>query len=53
MVRWSVSRVYSTKTITEDKAELLPLPEEEFKKGGIRNLVAMPNLGVRILPVLV
>ncbi|ENH69741.1 hypothetical protein FOC1_g10012099 [Fusarium oxysporum f. sp. cubense race 1] len=44
--------VYSTETSGAGKAELLPLPEEEFQKGSVGDLAAMPNFRVRILPVL-
>ncbi|KAJ3528080.1 hypothetical protein NM208_g10381 [Fusarium decemcellulare] len=44
--------VYSTETSGAGKAELLPLPEEEFEKGSVGDLAAMPNFRVRILPVL-
>ncbi|KHO01377.1 Molybdenum cofactor biosynthesis, MoeB [Metarhizium album ARSEF 1941] len=43
--------VYSTEQSGEGKAELLPLPEEEFEKG-VGDLGVMPNFRVRILPVL-
>ncbi|KAL7800112.1 hypothetical protein V8C37DRAFT_364154 [Trichoderma ceciliae] len=44
--------VYSTEPSGEGKAELLPLPEEEFQKGSVGDLGVMPNFRVRILPVL-
>lgn len=44
--------VYSTEKTGEGKAELLPLPEEEFQRGAVGDLGAMPNFRVRILPVL-
>lgn len=44
--------VYSTEQAGEGKAELLPLPDEEFQKGSVGDLGAMPNFRVRILPVL-
>ncbi|CAM1506300.1 Fc.00g059410.m01.CDS01 [Cosmosporella sp. VM-42] len=44
--------VYSTEKAGDGKAELLPLPEEEFEKGTVGDLAAMPNFRVRILPVL-
>ncbi|OAA40059.1 Molybdenum cofactor biosynthesis, MoeB [Metarhizium rileyi] len=44
--------VYSTEQSGEGKAELLPLPEEEFQKGPVGELGVMPNFRVRILPVL-
>lgn len=44
--------VYSTETGGEGKAELMPLPEEEFKKGTVGDLGVLPDFRVRILPVL-
>lgn len=44
--------VYSTETAGEGKAELLPLPEDEFKKGTVGDLGVLPDFRVRILPVL-
>lgn len=47
-----IPAVYSTEQSGEGKAELLPLPEEEFQKGVVGDLSVMPNFRVRILPVL-
>ncbi|CAG8977270.1 hypothetical protein HYALB_00009368 [Hymenoscyphus albidus] len=44
--------VYSTEKPGPGKAELLPLPEEEFKKGSVGELGVLPDFRVRILPVL-
>lgn len=44
--------VYCYKEIWREKAELLPLPEEEFQKESVGDLSVMPNFRVRILPVL-
>ncbi|KAG6014392.1 hypothetical protein E4U43_006578 [Claviceps pusilla] len=44
--------VYSTEQSGQGKAELLPLPEEEFERGSVGDLGVMPNFRVRILPVL-
>lgn len=44
--------VYSTEKSGEGKAELLPLPDDEFQKGSVGDLGVMPNFRVRILPVL-
>jgi tRNA threonylcarbamoyladenosine dehydratase len=44
--------VFSTEKSGEGKAELLPLPDEEFQKGSVGDLGVMPNFRVRILPVL-
>lgn len=42
--------VYSTETPTDVK--LLPLPEEEFQKGRVKELQAFDDFRVRIMPVL-
>ena len=42
--------VYSTEVPGEVK--LLPLPEEEFKKGNVKELGVFDDFRVRILPVL-
>jgi hypothetical protein len=42
--------VYSTEVPGEVK--LLPLPEEEFKKGSVKELQAFDDFRVRILPVI-
>jgi tRNA A37 threonylcarbamoyladenosine dehydratase len=44
--------VYSTEKMGQGKAELLPLPEEEFQKGAVGDLGVLPDFRVRILPVL-
>jgi tRNA A37 threonylcarbamoyladenosine dehydratase len=44
--------VYSIEQTGEGKATLLPLPEEEFKKGKVGDLGVLPDFRVRILPVL-
>ncbi|KAI9893179.1 MAG: hypothetical protein M1814_000727 [Vezdaea aestivalis] len=44
--------VYSSEKPGPGKAELLPLPEEEFEKGQVEELGILPNFRVRILPVL-
>ncbi|KAK2020816.1 ThiF family protein [Colletotrichum zoysiae] len=44
--------VYSTEVAGEGKAALLPLSEEEFKKGTVGDLGVLPTFRVRILPVL-
>lgn len=44
--------VYSTEKPGEGKAELLPLPEEEFLKGQVNELSVLPDFRARILPVL-
>jgi hypothetical protein len=44
------SVVYSTEVPGEVK--LLPLPEDEFKKGSVKELQAFDDFRVRILPVI-
>jgi tRNA A37 threonylcarbamoyladenosine dehydratase len=44
--------VYSTEKPGPGKAQLLPLPEEEFQKGKVSELGVLPDFRVRILPVL-
>jgi tRNA A37 threonylcarbamoyladenosine dehydratase len=47
-----IPAVYSTEKMGEGKAELVPLSEEEFKKGTVGDLGVLPDFRVRILPVL-
>ncbi|KAI0475971.1 ubiquitin-protein ligase molybdopterin-converting factor [Xylariaceae sp. FL0804] len=47
-----IPTVYSTEKTGEGKAELLPLPEDEFQKGKVGELGVLPDFRVRILPVL-
>ena len=47
-----ISVVYSTEKPGPGKAELLPLPEEEFLKGQVEELSILPDFRTRILPVL-
>ena len=44
--------VYSTEKPGPGKAQLLPLPEEEFIKGQVNELSVLPEFRARILPVL-
>jgi hypothetical protein len=44
--------VYSIEKAGPGKAELLPLPEEEFLKGQVDELSVLPDFRARILPVL-
>ena len=44
--------VYSTEKPGPGKAELLPLPDEEFIKGQVNELSVLPEFRARILPVL-
>jgi tRNA threonylcarbamoyladenosine dehydratase len=43
--------VFSTEKPSQSGAKLLPLSEEEFQKGSVDELSALPNFRVRILPV--
>lgn len=47
-----ITAVFSVEKPDPRKANLLPLPEEEFQKGQIDELTALKNFRVRILPVL-
>jgi tRNA A37 threonylcarbamoyladenosine dehydratase len=47
-----IPAVYSTEKPGPGKAQLLPLPEEEFQKGSVGDLGVLPDFRVRILPVL-
>lgn len=47
-----IPTVYSTEKPGPGKAQLLPLPEEEFQKGKVGELGVLPDFRVRILPVL-
>ncbi|KAF2277801.1 uncharacterized protein EI97DRAFT_431877 [Westerdykella ornata] len=51
-VKDGIPVVYSTEKPGPGKAELLPLPEEEFAKGSVGELGVLPDFRVRILPVL-
>ncbi|KAL8906947.1 MAG: hypothetical protein Q9207_001701 [Kuettlingeria erythrocarpa] len=44
--------VYSTEKPGPGKAQLLPLPEDEFVKGKVNELSVLPDFRARILPVL-
>ena len=44
--------VYSTEKLGPGKADLLPLPEDEFQKGKVGELSVLPDFRVRTLPVL-
>ena len=44
--------VFSTEKPGPGKAELLPLPEQEFQKGKVNELSILPDFRARILPVL-
>ncbi|PSS03197.1 hypothetical protein BD289DRAFT_381323 [Coniella lustricola] len=47
-----IAAVYSTERTGDGKAQLLPLSDEEFKKGSVGDLGPLPDFRVRILPVL-
>jgi tRNA A37 threonylcarbamoyladenosine dehydratase len=47
-----ISVVYSSEKPGPGKAQLLPLPEDEFQKGKVGELAPMQDFRVRILPVL-
>ncbi|OCK75550.1 hypothetical protein K432DRAFT_408912 [Lepidopterella palustris CBS 459.81] len=51
-VKEGIPVVFSTERPGPGKAQLLPLPEEEFKKGSVGELGVLPDFRVRILPVL-
>ncbi|KAK8226724.1 hypothetical protein HDK77DRAFT_384778 [Phyllosticta capitalensis] len=44
--------VFSTEKTAPGKAQLLPLPDDEYKKGSVGELGVLPDFRVRILPVL-
>lgn len=44
--------IYSTEKPGPGKAQLLPLPDEEFIKGQVNELSVLPDFRARILPVL-
>lgn len=44
--------VFSSEKMGPHKAQLMPLPEEEFQKGSVGELGVLPDFRVRILPVL-
>lgn len=44
--------VFSTEKPGPGKAQLLPLPEEEFSKGKVNELSILPDFRARVLPVL-
>lgn len=51
-VKEGIPTVYSTEKTGPGKAQLLPLPAEEFNKGSVNELGVLPDFRVRILPVL-
>lgn len=51
-VRSGITCVFSAEKPDPNKAQLLPLPDEEYEKGAVNELSALQNFRVRILPVL-
>ncbi|KAF2144073.1 uncharacterized protein K452DRAFT_152440 [Aplosporella prunicola CBS 121167] len=51
-IKDGVPVVFSTEKTAPGKAQLLPLPEEEYNKGSVGELGVLPEFRVRILPVL-
>lgn len=51
-VKSGIPVVYSSEKAAPGKAQLLPLPEEQFAKGAVNELGVLPDFRVRILPVL-
>lgn len=51
-VKDGIPVVFSSEKTGPGKAQLLPLPEDEFLKGSVGELGVLPDFRVRILPVL-
>ncbi|KAL9047743.1 MAG: hypothetical protein Q9162_007959 [Coniocarpon cinnabarinum] len=51
-VHTGIPVVFSTEKTSSEKAQLMPLPDEEFAKGDVKDLSVMQDFRVRILPVL-
>lgn len=51
-VKDGIPVVFSSEKTGAGKAQLLPLPEDEFEKGSVGELGVLPDFRVRILPVL-
>ncbi|KAF2836872.1 hypothetical protein M501DRAFT_959639 [Patellaria atrata CBS 101060] len=51
-VKDGIPVVFSTEKTGPGKAQLLPLPDDEFEKGKVGELGVLPDFRVRILPVL-
>ena len=51
-VKDGIPVVFSSEKTGPGKAQLLPLPEDEFEKGPVGELGVLPDFRVRILPVL-
>jgi len=51
-VKDGIPVVFSSEKTAPGKAQLLPLPEDEYTKGSVGELGVLPDFRVRILPVL-
>nr|POE59333.1 trna threonylcarbamoyladenosine dehydratase 2 [Quercus suber] len=51
-VKHGIPVVFSSEKTGPGKAQLLPLPEDEFRRGAVGELGVLPDFRVRILPVL-
>jgi hypothetical protein len=51
-VKDGIAVVFSSEKTGPGKAQLLPLPDDEFEKGHVGELGVLPDFRVRILPVL-
>jgi hypothetical protein len=51
-VKDGIAVVFSSEKTAPGKAQLLPLPDDEFAKGSVGELGVLPDFRVRILPVL-
>lgn len=51
-VKDGIPVVFSSEKTGPGKAQLLPLPEDEYTKGSVNELGVLPDFRVRILPVL-
>ncbi|KAI9658457.1 MAG: hypothetical protein M1831_003895 [Alyxoria varia] len=47
-----IPTVFSSEKASPGKAQLMPLPDEEYEKGTVQDLGVLPDFRVRILPVL-
>lgn len=51
-IKTGVPVIFSTEKTAPGKAQLMPLPDDEFEKGKVGELGVLPDFRVRILPVL-
>ena len=51
-VQSGIPVVFSTEKLSPEKAQLLPLPEDEYEAGKVNELSVLPDFRARILPVL-